>query len=293
MVIASRVGPHRIARPLALRHLRQRERGAQSRAPQRQHACSPRLLFRARMSEDRPSLFMYGEAADELRRQELERLKAATIPTLGALRALQPEELHTEVAGMLERLGYTHEATTQAGDIILTKDDRKFVVAVARRSDIEPIQARPIARLHSAIILTNAAAGFFVTSRQFEPSAVAYVAGLPITLVDGDKLLASMQKSKADAKPPDEYKAMCKICGCVVKQHLSRAESVPCGSGHFVVPTIARAAIFAERAKPAENSGNKSAHAPRAKHGRRMTVKKFNKALRMKHARGRSPKPKG
>src|SRR3954469_3776637 len=94
------------------------------------------------MSEDRLSLFLYGQAADELRRQELERLKAATIPTLEALRALQPEELHTEVAGMLERLGYTHEATTPAGDIILTKDDRKFVVAVARRSDIEPIQAR-------------------------------------------------------------------------------------------------------------------------------------------------------
>ncbi len=241
---------------------------------------------------ERPSLFLYGAAADELRRREIERLKAATIPTLEALRALQPDELHAEVASMLERLGYTHEATTPAGDILLTKDDRKFVVAVARRSDIEPIQARPIARLHDTIIRTNAAAGFFVTSRVFEAAAVTYAAGLPITLVDGDKLLASMQKSKADAKPPDEYKAMCKICGCVVKQHLTRAESVPCGSGHFVVPTIARAAIFAERAKAADNSGNKPAHAPRAKHGRRMTVKKFNKALRMKHARSLSPKPK-
>jgi hypothetical protein len=242
---------------------------------------------------ERPSLFLYGHAADELRRQELERLKAATIPTLEALHALQPEELHGEVAGMLERLGYTHEATMPAGDLILTKDDRKLVAAVARRGDIEPIEARAIARLHDTIVRTNAAAGFFVTARRFDPSAVAYAAGLPITLVDGDKLLASMQKSKVDAKPPNEYKAMCKICGCIVKQHLSRAESVPCGSGHFVVPTIARAAIFAERAKLAENTGNKSAHAPRAKHGRRMTVKKFNKALRMKHARSRSPKPKG
>jgi hypothetical protein len=83
---------------------------------------------------------------------------------------------------------------------------------------------------------------------------------------------------------------MCKLCGCLVKQRLSRAESVPCGSGHFVVPTIARAAIFAERTKPPENTGNKSAHAPRAKHGRRMTAKKFNKALRMKHTRQRQPK---
>jgi hypothetical protein len=245
------------------------------------------------MSEDRPSLFMYGAAADELRRQELERLKAATIPTLEALRSLQPEELRGEVTGMLERLGYTHEVTTPAGDLILTKDDRKLVIAVARRSDIEPIQARAIARLHDAIIRSNAAAGFFVTSRLFEPAAVTYAAGLPITLVDGDKLLASMQKSKADAQPSDEYKTMCKICGCVVKQHLSRAESVPCGSGHFVAPTIARAAIFAERVKPAENTGNKSVHAPRAKHGRRMTAKKFNKAMRMKHERSRRPKPNG
>src|SRR4051794_20418158 len=151
------------------------------------------------MSEDRPSLFMYGEAADELRRRELERLKAATIPTLDALRALQPEELYTEVAGMLKRLGYTHEATTPAGDIILTKDHRKFVVAVARRSDIEPIQARPIARLHDAIIRTNAAAGFFVTSRLFDPSAVAYAAGLPITLVEALDFLPAVKDWMAEA----------------------------------------------------------------------------------------------
>jgi hypothetical protein len=56
---------------------------------------------------------------------------------------------------------------------------------------------------------------------------------------------------------------------------------------------VSPAVAFAERTKPADNSGNKSAHAPRAKHGRRMTVKKFNKMLRMKHERRRQPKPKG
>src|SRR4051812_9775963 len=116
---------------------------------------------------ERPSLFCYGDTADELRRQELVRLKAATIPTLSALRALQPEELQAEVTGILERLGYTHQATTPAGDLIVTKDSRKLVVAVARGGDVEPIDARSIARLHDTIIRTNAAASFFVTPRVF------------------------------------------------------------------------------------------------------------------------------
>jgi hypothetical protein len=80
------------------------------------------------------------------------------------------------------------------------------------------------------------------------------------------------------------YKAMCKICGAVVEHHLSQAEAVPCGDGHFVAPTIARAAIFPERAKsPA--TGDKTSPAPRQRRGRRMTAKAHNKRLRMAHAR--------
>src|SRR4051812_22711698 len=63
------------------------------------------------MTDERPSLFCFGAAADELRRREIDRIKAATIPTIDALRALSPDELRTEVSGMLERLGYIHHVT--------------------------------------------------------------------------------------------------------------------------------------------------------------------------------------
>ena len=234
------------------------------------------------MINERPSLFLYGAAADDLRQREIERIKAATIPTLAGLRALSLDELHSEMAGMLERLGYNHHATDAAGDLIVSKDGRKLVVACAQPP--EPIRRQAIARLHEAITRTNAAAGFYVTTRDFEPDAISYAAGLPITLVNGDKLVASLRQSKAGIEPPEAYKAMCKICGAVVEHRLSHAEAVPCGSGHFVAPTIARAAIFPEGAKPPA-AGEKPSPAPRQRHGRRMTAKAHNKRLRLAHAR--------
>jgi hypothetical protein len=95
--------------------------------------------------------------------------------------------------------------------------------------------------------------------------------------------VASLRQSKTDIEPPDAYKAMCKICGAVVEHRLGHAEAVPCGSGHFVAPTIARAAIFPEGAKsPA--AGEKPSPALRQRHGRRMTAKAHNKRLRLAHA---------
>ena len=131
---------------------------------------------------------------------------------------------------------------------------------------------------------TAAVAGFYVTARHFEPDAISYAAGLPITLVDGNKLVASMRRSKAGIEPPDAYKAMCRIYGAVVGQRLSHAEALPCGSGHFVAPTIALAAIFPEAAPPPV-AGVKASPAPRQHRGRRVTAKAHNKRLRLAHAR--------
>ncbi len=234
------------------------------------------------MTGERPSLFLYGAAADDLRQHEIERIKATTISTLAGLRALLPDELRSEVAGMLESLGYIHHVTDDAGDLIVSKDGRKLVVACAKPP--EPVRRQAIARLHEAITRANAAAGFYVTARQFDPDAVSYAAGLPITLVDGDKLMASMRQSKAGIEPPVAYKAMCRICGAVVEHRLTHAEAMPCCSGHLVAPTIARAAIFPEPARPVA-TGGKASPAPRQRRRRRKTVKAHNKRLRLAHAR--------
>ena len=203
------------------------------------------------------------------------------VPTLEALRSLSQAELRIEVADMLDRLGYTLVATTDAGELIVMKDDRKLVVTCARPA--EPVRPQAIARLHETILSANAAAGFYVTARSFEPDAIAYAAGLPITPVDGEKLVASMRHSKTDAASPEIYKAMCKICGGIVEHRLSCAKSLPCGRGHFVAPTIARAALFPEHSTPS-SSGGKSSPAPRARH-RRMTPKAHNKGRRLAHNR--------
>ena len=175
------------------------------------------------MTGEHPALFHYAAAADDLRQREIERIKAATIPTLAGLRSLGSDELRREVAAMLERLGYVHHATGDTGDLIVSKDDRKLVVACAKPP--EPIRPQAIACLHEAILRTAAAAGFYVTARHFEPDAIGYAAGLPITLVEGDKLVASMRRSKAGIDPPDAYKAMCKLCGAVVEHRLNSRRS--------------------------------------------------------------------
>jgi hypothetical protein len=56
---------------------------------------------------------------------------------------------------------------------------------------------RDVARLHAAVVAANATAGFFITSRSFTPEAEAYAATAPLKLVDGAKLVASIQRSMA------------------------------------------------------------------------------------------------
>lgn len=236
------------------------------------------------MSADLPSLFAFAAPAEALRRREHDRLRAAVIPTLPALRTLSPEELDHEVAGMLERLGYRIELTNPTGQLVVLKEGRKLVVACARPP--EPVPWQAIARLHDSMLDFNAAAGFYVTARDFEPDAVRYAASLPITLVDGDKLLASMRQSKANAEPPDRYKAMCKICGTTVELRLDSGAAVSCGSGHFVAPTIARASIFREPAARASDGKADPAHHPRKRPHK--TPKAHNRTLRMAHARRRA-----
>ena len=46
---------------------------------------------------------------------------------------------------------------------------------------------------------------------------------------------------------PDRYKVMCRQCGEIITHQLGRAEAVPCGNGHPVAPTIARAALVVRR----------------------------------------------
>jgi len=52
-----------------------------------------------------------------------------------------------------------------------------------------------------------------------------------------------MHRSRKGVLLPQTYKAMCRQCGEIVQHQLGDDRARPCGSGHFVAPTIARAEL--------------------------------------------------
>lgn len=100
--------------------------------------------------------------------------------------------------------------------------------------------------------------------------------------MDGETLIAAIKHSLAGAALPDTYKAMCRQCGGVVQHSLDHAEAVPCGKGHQVAPTIARAALVRREipAAPVNPTAPrlKRAMSPRAKiraHNSRVAERAF------------------
>jgi hypothetical protein len=228
----------------------------------------------------------FENAAAELRRQELERLRDYVPPALTTLRSSTTGALRIAVALMLERLGYTVLTEPSAHNLAVTKDQQKFIVACMSPAEA-PTQSVAIARLHDAVIAAGAEAGFCITTRDFTQEAKDYAATAPVRLVDGDQLAASMLRSTGGAVMPETYKAMCCQCGDVVQHKLGGTEALPCRSGHRVAPTIARAALVPPPQKPAS-------HVPA---GARRRPAMSAKARRSAHHRMRqhraAPKPPG
>jgi hypothetical protein len=110
----------------------------------------------------------------------------------------------------------------------------------------------------------SAAAGFYVTARTFTDQAQQYAETAPIHLVDGELLTRSMNRSKKGLRLPQTYKAMCRQCGDVIQHRLDQARALPCGNGHLVAPTIARAALVPRRQPPPPAAvAAKPAYAPK------------------------------
>jgi hypothetical protein len=189
-------------------------------------------------------------AAGELRQQELARLSAAVTPRLEAFRSMTRDIFRDEIAQMLERLGHT--LISAAGEIVTTKDGRKYITACADPTEPAPAKTPALRRLHDVIVAAGAARGFYVTPRSFTPDAEHYAASAPIDLVDGGLLIKAMQRSRKGMTIPPSYRALCCQCGEIVRHRLDKAEALACRNGHLVAPTIARAALVPFRPPPAE-----------------------------------------
>jgi len=208
-------------------------------------------------------LLPFAVAAEELRRQETERLANAMPPTIDALRLMPPQALRGAVALTLERLGYELLTPETAADLLIMKDGKKYVAAFAPANDFAPTPIGHLARLHSAVVAAGGAGGFFITPRGFTRDAEAYAATAPLKLIDGPKLIAEIKRGieMAGIAIPDSYKAMCHHCGDIVKHPIAGATVLPCVNGHPVAPAIARAALVVRR--PENGSTSRTYEPPR------------------------------
>jgi hypothetical protein len=239
------------------------------------------------MDHNPPSRF--DSAAADLRRQELERLWDFVPPALTTLRSSTTGALRNAVALMLERLGYTVLNAPSASNLAVTKDGRKFVVACMSPAEA-PTQSVAVARLHDAVIVAGAEAGFCISTRDFTQQAKDYAATAPIRLMDGDQLAAAMLRSIGGSAMPETYRAMCCQCGDVVQHKLGSTEALPCKSGHRVAPTIARAALLPPPQSPTSHAAKPAGASRRPPMSAKAKIQAHNARLSKNQS---APKPPG
>ena len=200
----------------------------------------------------------FAAAASSLQRQEIARLQDAVVPRLETLRVMPLPAFREVIATMWQRFGHEIITGPSMAHLVTTKGGRKFITGCADAAD--PI-AREIARLHQAIIAANAEHGFFITPRGFSPEVRAYAeSGTPIDLIDGDRLIKALFRSLDGVELRLDYKAMCGQCGGIVQHRLGEGEARPCGNGHPVAPTIARAMIIRPEPRPADAPATPARH---------------------------------
>lgn len=193
---------------------------------------------------------------------------------------------------MLERLGYELLTPETAADLVMTKDGIKYVVAFATPTDLAPTPLGHLARLHEVVVASNAAAGYYITPRGFTLDAEAYAKTAPLKLVDGPKLVASIERSMEGVTMPDSYKAICRQCGEIVRHTLDHAEAIPCRNGHPVAPTIARAALV--MAKQDGGSTSSRTYTPPRRYSRqevRTHNTKYQARMRKRKPQTAAPSP--
>jgi hypothetical protein len=195
----------------------------------------------------------FAAAAQELRQQEIARLSDALVPRIEALRAMTTQAFRATIAGMLDRFGHKIIGNEEAPELVTLKAEKKFITACQPPSDLTPVKIPALRRLHDAVVASNAQRGFYITARAFDPQAETYAESAPLDLIDGKGLIKALNQSRKGVLMPQTYKAMCHQCGEIVQHRLDREqdEARPCGNGHLVAPTIARAQLIPPR--PAAN----------------------------------------
>ena len=124
-------------------------------------------------------------------------------------------------------------------DAIAKKDGRTFLIECKRYDRKRAVGRRDLQIFYAAVVEARAYRGFFVTTARCKRTALDFVNGKPIELIDGDQLVVMMQRAYTQQNSHTTYNAMCRECGAVVARDLLRpGASVYCANGHAVPASI-------------------------------------------------------
>lgn len=112
--------------------------------------------------------------------------------------SMNPFEFEQYIADLFTLKGYLSKVTPKSRDggkdIILLKDNKKYIVECKRHNKKNKISRSAIQKFHSAIIDTEAESGFFVTTSFFTKDAMEYVKNKQIELIDLHSLEAMIDE---------------------------------------------------------------------------------------------------
>jgi hypothetical protein len=151
----------------------------------------------------------------------------------------------------------------------------------ANPADPAPTGSGAVRRLRDHVVAASAERGFYVTPRSFTADAQHFAATAPVQLIDGPALIRSLHRSRKGMLWPQSYKAMCRQCGDIVQHPLANDEAKPCGNGHFVAPTIARAELVKPRPAASAKTDTGPKPAPRPLSRREIKAHNYKYRARM------------
>lgn len=114
----------------------------------------------------------------------------------------KPIDFESYVANIFDCLGYRTEVTKASGDcgkdIIMYKNNKKYVVEVKLYKVTSKIGRDKVQKLHSALIDTNADKAVFVTTSEFTKEASEFAHKHGIVLIKGHDLVRLIEKAVSE-----------------------------------------------------------------------------------------------
>jgi hypothetical protein len=169
-------------------------------------------------------------------------MRTSPLVSLEGLLRLSPYQFEDRIAELYRALGYHVDQTPYSNDrgrdAIMSKDGRTYLLECKQYDPARVIGRRDLQVFYAAIIEANAECGFFVTTGRTAKTALEFVEGKPIELVDRLKLTELLNRAYPQGED-DRYKVMCSNCGTVVLHSLLNPQKeLRCHCGNSVFPSL-------------------------------------------------------